>query len=112
MITVTTIATILGVEWQGSEHAGDYTIGSHAERQSRLKGFEVDDVLRAANSPGYSYPNGRFPGQRRHIREGIVAVVDVQSRVIVTVYVDHDTTPLREDQTDRDALNFAARARK
>jgi hypothetical protein len=41
-------------------------------------------IMAAATSPTVTYPNGRFPGQTRNIRDGWVAVVRGDS--IVTFY--------------------------
>jgi len=84
-----------------------YSIHPHAERQAKSKGFTLAAVLEAANNPSISYPSGRFPGQLRRIRDGIVAVCDPMTWVVVTVYENVVETSVRADQTDRDAQRYA-----
>lgn len=103
---MTTIASLLGISWNSSDWLCIRDLRGHARKQALLKGFDPVDVLRAANDPAHTYPNGRYPNQRRHVRDGIVAVVDVTNQQIVTVYADQQETPLRPDQTQRDALNY------
>jgi hypothetical protein len=86
-----------------------YTLSAHAVKQSRVKAFHEDAVLLAASDPHTSYENRRFPGQMRHIRDGIVAVVDPAARRVITVYENVKETELRPDQRDADALAYGAR---
>lgn len=68
-------------------------------------------VMLAASQPKVRYESRRGQGTSyRCIRDGIVAVVGDSGRII-TFYIDQDETPLREDQTDADALAHDA-ARK
>ena len=83
-----------------------YIIHPHATRAAESKGFSIEDVLAAANNPSITYANGRYPGQMRHIRGGIVAVVEPATSTIVTVYANVKETALRTDQTDRDARRY------
>lgn len=69
-------------------------------------------VGKAANMPSVTYPNGRVPGQMRHIRDGMVAVVDPNSRKIITFYENIVETDIRPDQKDKDALTYAERKRR
>jgi hypothetical protein len=62
-------------------------------------------VMAAALSPTVRYESRRNGGGFRHIRDGIVAVVDRGS--LITFYVDRVETPLRPDQKDADALAHA-----
>jgi len=78
----------------------------HAARQAAMKGFDPAAIYRAANFPAITYENGRFPGQWRHIRDGVVAVVDPENSTIITVYQNVIETALRADQTDADALRY------
>lgn len=89
----------------------DYRLTKHVAEQATRKGFTIQQVCRAAADPQHTYPNRRFPSQRRHVREGLVVVVDTATRTVVTLYVDQQITPLREDQTDADALKFARKVR-
>jgi hypothetical protein len=66
-------------------------------------------VGHAANLPSVTYPNGRVPGQMRHIKDGMVAVVDPKSQKIITFYENVVETDLRPDQTDKDALTYRER---
>lgn len=104
------IADLLGVQWQGSD-AGEYRLNPHAVKQAKSKGFHPDHVLAAANDPQHTSDNGRYPGQRRHVRNGIVAVVDPARKQVVTVYEDQKETAPRADQIDRDAKRYRANFR-
>jgi hypothetical protein len=86
-----------------------FTATAHALVQASQKGISVADVLAAADNPQVSYDNGRFPGQRRHIRNGVVAVVDPVGKRVITVYANVIETDVREDQTDADAKRYAVR---
>lgn len=86
-----------------------FTTTFHADKMIAEKGFDPVAVFRAANDPSVTYDNGRHPGQRRHIRDGIVAVVDPASRKIITVYKNVVETDLRPDQIDKDAKAFGQR---
>lgn len=104
------IADLLGVQW--NQGGGDYTLNPHAAKQAAMKGIPHEDVLAAANSPAHTYENRRYPGQMRHIKDGLVAVVDPSRRQVVTVYKDQEETALRPDQTDRDAQAYGRRTGK
>jgi len=86
-----------------------YQASAHALVQASQKGFAPAEVLAAADNPQISYDNGRFPGQRRHIRNGLVAVVDPARQIVVTIYEHKVETDVRPDQTDKDALRYKAR---
>ena len=86
-----------------------FTLSGHAAQQARAKGWTEDQVLAAANDPHTTYANGRYPGQMRHIRDDLVAVVHPESRKVVTVYQNVKETDLRADQNDADAKRYAAR---
>lgn len=101
------IADLLGVQWSSDQGNGDYRLNPHAVRQTREKGFDPNHVLEAANNPGHAYPNGRYEGQMRHVKNGIVAVVDPSRREVITVYKDQEKTAPRKDQTDSDARRYA-----
>lgn len=93
-----------------SESSG-FTLSGHAAQQARAKGWSEDQVLAAANDPHTTYANGRYPGQMRHIRGDMVAVVHPESQKIVTVYQNVAETDLRPDQNDADAKRYGARRR-
>lgn len=90
---------------QPPTHEG-FFMHPHARKQARMKGFPEQDVLSAANDPDTTYENGRYPGQMRHIKGGIVAVVDPVRGEVVTVYENVKKTALRPDQTDADAIRY------
>ena len=106
---MTSIADLLGVQWNGANGGSQYSLAPHAAKQATMKGFDHSAVLAAANSPVHTYPNGRFPGQMRHVKDGIVAVVDPSRGHIVTVYQDQKETALRADQQDADAQKYGRR---
>jgi hypothetical protein len=107
---MTTIAESLGITWTSSvEEAPEYRLTYHAQQQAAAKGWTSEDVLLAANSPLHTYPSGRVPGQVRHIRGDLVAIVDPVERRVVTVYQDVEETVLRRDQKDEAARRYAAR---
>lgn len=94
-----------------SESSG-FTLSGHAAQQARSKGWTEDQVLDAANNHEVRYENGRYPGQFRHIRGDIVAVVHPESQKVVTVYQNVKETDLRPDQSDHDAQRYDARRRR
>ena len=106
MIVMTSIADLLGVQWNGANGGAQYSLHPHAAKQATMKGFDHNAVLAAANDPAHTYPNGRYQGQMRHIRDGIVAVVDPSRSQVVTVYQDQEKTALRADQKDADARAY------
>lgn len=89
-----------------------FRLCNHAIRQAEEKGIHTDAVLRAANDPTVTYANRRYPNQRRHIRDGICAVVDPVEQKVVTFYLDVVETPLRPDQTDRAAHRYGRRVKQ
>lgn len=101
------IADMLGVQWNRGEGDGEYHLHPHATKQATLKGINPAHVLHAANDPKHTYDNGRYPGQKRHVRDGIVAVVDPARKEVLTVYKDQEETAIRPDQTDKDARRYA-----
>lgn len=105
-----TIAECLGIAWETSaKDEPDYRLTYHAQKQAAAKGWTSEDVLLAANSPLHTYPSGRVPGQVRHVRGDLVAIVDPADRRVVTVYQDVAETAVRRDQTDADAQRYLQR---
>jgi hypothetical protein len=105
-----TIAECLGINWQASvQDQPEYRLTYHAQQQAAAKGWTSEDVLLAANSPLHTYPSGRVPGQVRHVRGDLVAIVDPAERRVVTVYQDVAETAVRKDQTDADARRYSQR---
>jgi 3-deoxy-D-arabino-heptulosonate 7-phosphate (DAHP) synthase class II len=109
---MTTIAASLGITWDQPSTPSTYRLTRHAKDQARLKGWSEAQILRVAENPLHTYPSLRVPGQARHIRDNIVAVVDPSTHKVVTVYADRVETDLRHDQTDRDSLQYGANHRK
>lgn len=91
--------------WESS----GYRLPSHVKTQADKKGWSHEQVLQAANDPQTTYDNGRYPGQKRHIRGDLVAVVDPDRMHVVTVYQNVKETDLRPDQKDPDALAYGRR---
>jgi hypothetical protein len=107
---MTTIAEALGISWgNGVTDAPEYRLTYHAQQQATAKGWSSAQVLEAANRPQHTSPSSRFPGQWRHVRGEIVAVVDPADHRVITVYQDVRETSVRADQTDRDAQRYASR---
>jgi hypothetical protein len=107
---MTTIAEALGIAWgNGVTDAPEYRLTYHAQKQAALKGWSSAQVLEAANRPQHTSQSSRFPGQWRHVRGEIVAIVDPTDRRVITVYRDVQETALRSDQTDQDAQRYASR---
>jgi hypothetical protein len=107
---MTTIAEALGISWgNGVTDAPEYRLTYHAQQQAAAKGWSSAQVLEAANRPQHTSPSSRFPGQWRHVRGDIVAVVDPADHRVITVYQDVRETGLRTDQTDLDAQRYASR---
>lgn len=77
---------------------GPARITTHAKEQAAAKGWTLDEVFRAHVDPDIAYPSGRFPGQQRHIRDGLVVIVDAARNMAVTVYENVVETALRDDQ--------------
>lgn len=73
-------------------------IATHAIEQARAKGWSLRQVWLAHVDPDVSYPSGRYPGQVRHIRGNLVAIIDAAQNRCVTVYENVVETALRPDQ--------------
>lgn len=86
-----------------------YSLHPHAARQATSKGWSHSEVLEAANAPHTTYENRRYPGQMRHIRGDLVAIVDPERKQVVTVYKNITETDLRPDQRDADAQRYGRR---
>lgn len=86
-----------------------WVLEPHVVEQAESKGIDIAQIIKAVEAPATTYANGRFPGQMRHIRDGICVVVDPAGRKAITVYLDRVETDLRADQTDADALKYGRR---
>jgi hypothetical protein len=107
---MTTIAEALGITWTAPvTESPEYRLTYHAQKQAAAKGWTSEDVLLAADKPLHTYPSARVPGQWRHVRGDIVAIVDPADHRVVTVYQDVAETEVRMDQLDDDARAYAAR---
>lgn len=104
-----TIAEALGINWASITDSPRYRLTYHAQKQAAAKGWSSEAVLLAAEKPLHTYPSGRVPGQWRHVRGDIVAIVDPAENRVVTVYRDVKETSLRTDQTDEDARRYDSR---
>lgn len=103
------IADLLGIAWDTpaedtgtAVQATSYTLSWHARQQCASKGISEAAVLAAANSPAHTYPNGRYPGQWRHVLGDVCAVVDPAKAQVITIYANVTETDLREDQRTGD----------
>lgn len=96
----------------------DYTFTRHAydkivgEGTAEEQGTLARRVYLAASRPSVTYgvtnqraAQGR---QERHIRDGIVAVVNADTGKIITFYADVVEADVRSDQTDDAARSYAA----
>lgn len=75
----------------------------HAARQAALKGVPFAAVVRAAEEPQVTYDVRQHPGQRRHVLNDLVAIVDFSDPdypdgLVITVYAHKRRTPPRPDQ--------------
>ncbi len=75
-----------------------YVLTHHCKAQAEAKGIRESRILRAAENPTVTYESRNHPGQHRHVRDGIVAIVDRERQVVVTVYLNVERTALRPDQ--------------
>lgn len=73
-------------------------ITTHAMAQAKAKGWTLRQVFLAHVDPDVTYPSGRYPGQVRHIRGNLVAIIDAAANRCVTVYENVVETALRPDQ--------------
>lgn len=77
----------------------DYTLTLHARTKIGSDQELATAVIRAAAQPTLTYESRRGEGpSRRHVRDGITAVVNPDTGKIITFYTHKDETPLREDQ--------------
>lgn len=88
-----------------------YSFTRHAKTQAVEKGFSLADVLKAASEPSITYGNGMAENQVRHIRDGIVVIVDEVSRSIITVYRNVVETEVRQDQVESGSVNNKSKHR-
>lgn len=77
-----------------------YRLTQHVQQQAATKGIELNKVLRVLTSPTRVTNVSKYPGQTRHIGEGIAVIVSPDGAAI-TVYLDGVITPLRPDQLAR-----------
>lgn len=91
-----------------------FTLTQHAYEKVDGNADLARRVLDAAERPTVSYAvtDKRNQGrgrQERHIRDGIVAVVDVRDGKVITFHADVIETDVRPDQTDEAAQEYAAK---
>jgi hypothetical protein len=68
----------------------------HLTKQAEAKGFDINEVMRAANDPSVRYPSRNHPGQHMHVRGKYVVVVE--GNTAITTFLNITPTPLRPDQ--------------
>jgi len=88
-----------------------FVLSTHAYQKVAGDAALATRVLDAAEYPSVSYGvsdkrNIGHNRQERHIRDGIVAVVDAIDGKVITFYADVVETDLRDDQTDAAALDY------
>lgn len=91
-----------------------FVLSTHAYNKINGDAALATAVLDAADNPAVSYGvtnqrNTSGKRQERHIRNGIVAVVDPVAQKVITFYADVVETDLRDDQTDEAAQTYAAK---
>lgn len=90
---------------QGHKRGHHPTI--HVMKKAQSLGVTLSEVMRAADTPEHTFESRRFPGQMRHVRNGIVAVVDPKDKKVITAYKAVEETDIRPDQqSDADARRF------
>lgn len=83
---------------------------AHAERTIEAKGIPLDTVEAVWRDPSVTYPSRRHPGQHKRTGRGLCLACDDLTGRVITVFVDQENTPLRDDQRrDADALKWAKR---
>ena len=75
-----------------------FTLSHHCRKMAATKRFSEQDVLAAANEPSITYESYNHPGQHRHVRGGLVAVVDRDQGLVITTYRNVERTALRANQ--------------
>ncbi len=91
-----------------------FTLTQHAYAKIGGDAVLAAQVLDAAEYPHVTYGvtnqrNTLGQRQQRHIRNGMVAVVDPISHKVITFYADVVETDIRPDQTDEAAQEYAAK---
>lgn len=81
-----------------SDQFSGYRPTSHVVKMAASKGIPLAHVLEAANNPATTYDVSRYPGQKRHIRGSVAAVVDPSTMSIITAYQNRTETAMRPDQ--------------
>lgn len=77
----------------------EISINPHALAQAKAKGVTAADIARAVVDYDVAYPSGeKYPDQERRIRNGLVVVVSLSRKQVVTIYADQVVTALRPDQ--------------
>lgn len=88
-----------------------YTMTSHLIKQAKGKGFSLQNLIDTIDAPSTVYESRRYPGQVKHVRDGLCVAVDQKSKHAITVFVDQEFTERRPDQTDADALAYERKRR-
>lgn len=83
-----------------------YSLSEHVIEQAQAKGFSLEQLIETVDSPLTAYESRRYPGQMKHIRDGLCVAVDPEAKKAITVFVDMEYTELRPDQVDKDAIEY------
>jgi len=89
-----------------------YVLTPHVIEQAETKGFSVENLIAVADEPSTVYESRRYPGQVKHVRNGLCLAVDPVQKRVITVFVDQDFTERRPDQIDNDALEYERKRKK
>lgn len=73
-------------------------LSKHCVEQAKAKGLPLEAIRAAAVDPEVTYESHRYPGQYKHIKDGLCVVVDRNRSIIITVFLHHVRTALRPDQ--------------
>lgn len=75
----------------------NYFLSEHAKQQASAKGWTEFQILVVTRHPHLVYKCSEV-NQERHVRNGIVSVVNTLTGCVITCYADQVETPLRPDQ--------------
>lgn len=83
---------------------------AHAKRVCEAKGIDPEAVRAVWENPAVTYPSNRHKGQHKRTGRGLCLACDDVTGTVITVFVDQEHTPLRQDQRrDADAVEWARR---
>lgn len=102
---------VAGVDMR-STHGVTLSLTKHAKKQAKSKGFPIQNILSMWEDPDKIIASRSHPGQYRICGDGIclVGVPKGRAFIAITVYMDDELTPPREDQLcTRAGRRFARR---